>query len=303
MNIFESPCKDIIEKSALAKFREFLEECKVIYLDNEGVDIDGIINDYFNEDFPFESKESKKHEFPDAFIISKLKKEFCKNKPVWVISSDIGFRKALDNKEGFNCLSTINELLDMINEHDQMYSMIIQYVKDKDVYKEICNNIEERIKSDDIEVIGFDCDRKGYCEGYEYIDTDVNEVSVEKFCISSIDEISQNIIYLTIICKAKIDISCFYNDYENSIWDSDEKEYMFLISGQVDEEHEVEFECSLSLKVNNDGNEVKFRLYNILYDLVLNQDTRIKREFVEPDDPRLNAEAEMMDALEEYYKH
>ncbi|MBY6897113.1 PIN domain-containing protein [Clostridium botulinum] len=301
--IFELPCQNTIEETALTKFREFLEASKVICLDNKGIDIDGILEDYFNGNASFENKEVKKYEFPDAFIISKLKKEFYESNPVWVISSDEGFRKALDNEEGLNCLSSINELLDMINKQDQMYDTIIQYIKDKDVYKEICNNIKERIEFDDIEVNGLDCDRKGYCEGYEYSDTLTTDVSVENFYLSSVDEISEDIIYLTILCKAKISVSCSYYDYDNSIWDSEEKEYMFLLEREIDEEHEPEFECSLSLKVNHEDDNVEFSLFDISYDLVLDQGSRTKRSFVEPKDPRLDAEAEMMDALEEYYNH
>lgn len=301
--IFELPCQNTIEETALTKFREFLEASKVICLDNKGIDIDGILEDYFNGNAPFENKEVKKYEFPDAFIISKLKKEFYESNPVWVISSDEGFRKALDNEEGLNCLSSINELLDMINKQDQMYDTIIQYIKDKDVYKEICNNIKERIEFDDIEVNGLDYDRKGYREGYEYSDTLTTDVSVENFYLSSVDEISENIIYLTILCKAKISVSCSYYDYDNSIWDSEEKEYMFLLEREIDEEHEPEFECSLSLKVNHEDDNVEFSLFDISYDLVLDQGSRTKRSFVEPKDPGLDAEAEMMDALEEYYNH
>lgn len=131
----------------------------------------------------------------------------------------------------------------------------------------------------------------------------ITDVSVENFYLSSVDEISEDIIYLTVLCKAKISVSCSYDDYDNSIWDSEEKEYMFLSEGGVDEEHEPEFECSLSLKVNHMGDNVKFSLSDISYDLVLDQDSRTKRSLVEPDDSRLDAEADMMDTLEEYYKH
>lgn len=160
-NIFESPCQKDIEEVALAKFKQFLDESKVVYLDNEGIDIDRILDDYFNGNAPFENREVKKYEFPDAFIISKLKMEFDRNKPVWVISSDKGFKRALANDEGFTCLSSINELLNMINKQERMYDMIVKYIKDEAVCKEICNNIQSKIECGDIEVDGFDYDRKG----------------------------------------------------------------------------------------------------------------------------------------------
>ncbi|MGJ0909154.1 PIN domain-containing protein [Clostridium botulinum] len=58
--IFELPCQNTIEETALTKFREFLEASKVICLDNKGIDIDGILEDYFNGNPPFENKEVKK---------------------------------------------------------------------------------------------------------------------------------------------------------------------------------------------------------------------------------------------------
>lgn len=301
--IFELPCKTTIEETALTNFQEFLEAANVICLDNKGIDIDAILDDYFNGNAPFENKEAKKYEFPDSFIISKLKKEFYENKPVWVISSDEGFRKALYNEEGFNCLSSIKELLDMINKQDQMYDMILRYIEDTDVQKEICDNIKVSIESDDIEINGLDCDRKGYCEGYDYNDTVITDVSVENFHLSSVDEISDDMVYLTVLCKAKISASCSFYDYDNSFWDSEEKEYMFLSEEVFDEEHEPEFECSLSLEVNHGDDNIEFSLFDISYDLVLDQYSRTKRSLVISQDPILGAEADMMDALEEYYKH
>ncbi|WP_270659093.1 PIN domain-containing protein [Paraclostridium bifermentans] len=284
--IFDLSFQDTIEETALTKFREFLNESKVIYLDNEGIDIDSILDDYFNGNAPFENKEAKKYEFPDAFIISKLKKEFCENKPIWVISCDEGFKKALTNERGFNYLSSIKELLDMINKQDEiiMYNAIKEYIENKDSYKEICNIIKDKIESDEVDVDGLYYDRKGYCGGYEYSYNLINDVSVENINLSSIDDISEDMIHLTIVCKAKIDVSCFYNDYDNSIWDSDEKEYMFLSEGEIKEEHEPEFECSLSVKVNHEGNNIEFSICDISYDLALNQYSRVKQSLVELED-------------------
>ncbi|HHT97821.1 MAG TPA: DUF4935 domain-containing protein, partial [Clostridiales bacterium] len=301
--IFDVPCKSTTEKIAITNFRQFLEACNVTYLDNRGIDIDAILEDYFNGNAPFENKETKKYEFPDAFIISKLKAEFNKNKPVWIISLDKGFRSALDNQEGLTCLSSINELLDMINKQDQMYDKIIEYIENTDVQKEIYDFIKARIEYDDIEIDGFEWDRKGYHEGYEYHYINITDVSIENFNMTSVDEISEDMIYLTVLCKAKISASCSYNDYDNAIWDSEEKEYIFLSEGEVYEEHEPEFTCSLSLEVNHENDDVSFLVSNISYNLVLDQYSRTEQSLVEHQDPRLDADAEMMDTMEEYYKH
>lgn len=301
--IFEKPSNDMIGQNAITKFRNFLNDAKVIELDNEGIDIDLIIDDYFNSNAPFENIKAKKYEFPDALIISKLKNEFNEDKPIWIISSDEGFTKAFYDKEGFNCLSSIQELLDLINKQDKMYDSIKKYINKEEISREICNKLNEKIESDDIYVDGLDIDNKGYREGNDYIETFITDASVEKFYLRSVDEINDDFIYLTLLCEAKVIALCFYYDYDNSIWDSDEKEYLFLSKVEIEEEHEPKFECSLTLKVKSENDSIELSIFDISYNLTLDQSSRIKRSEVEPEDPSILAEAEAMEALEEYYKH
>lgn len=301
--VFELPDKYSIQETAINNYRQFLQGCNAIHLNNEGIEINEIIDDYFKANPPFENKEAKKNEFPDAFIIAKLKKEFDKDKPLWVISSDKGFKKAFEDEEGFNCFSSIKELLNMINKQDEMYDKVTKHITTTSVINEISDNLIEKIESDNIEIDGMDCDRKGNCEGYEYSYTCITDASIKDIVLSTVDAINNNIIYLTLLCNAKFDASCFYDDYENAIWDSEEKEYLYLGEQQIDEEHETKFECSLEIEVIHEKEGDKFKVRHISYDLELDQYSRIKRSFIECEDPRIAAEAEMMDALEEYYKH
>lgn len=300
--IFEKPSTDTIEQNAIRRFRDFLNEANVIVLDNEGININLIIDDYFNCNPPFESKKEKKYEFPDALMISKLKTEFNKDKPVCIISSDEGFKKAFSNKEGYTCLSSINELLDFINKQDKiMYYRIEKYINLNK--EEICNELKKKIESDDIYVEGLDSDKKGCTGGYDYIETFITNACVENYYLKSVDEINGDFIYLTITCEAKVTASCFYYDYDNALWDSDEKEYLFLSKVENEEEHEPKFECNLTLEVDDKDNCIEFSVFDVSYNLTLDQSSRVKRSEVEPEDPSILAEAEAMDALEEYYKH
>jgi len=301
--IFRLPCQQEVEETALKNFRGFLDDSSAIYLNNAGIDIDVIINDYFEGNAPFEKNEGKKYEFPDAFIISKLKREFSDTNPVWVISGDKGFQRALDNASGFNNLSSIKELLDMINKQDEMYDTILRYIQNSATKRNIYQYIESKIESDDIEIVGMDSDRKGYCEGFDYEATIISFASIMDFKMKSIDNISKDLIVLTLFCKASISAVCYYSDYDNAPWDSEEKEYLFLSQEKVEEEHEPEFECSLSLAIDHKSDGIEFSLADVSYDLVLDQYTRTKRSFVKSEDHRIETEADKMDTLEEYDKH
>ncbi len=300
---FAIPLKEDIEKSVFIKFYDFLNATNMIVLDNEGVKIDLILEDYFNNCPPFEKRENKKNEFPDAIIAAKLKEEFSSSNPVWIVSGDKGFQSVFDGLKGFNCIYSLKELFDLINRQDKMYDSIVKYLENKDVIEEISSRIKEKLESDEIEIDGMDCDRKGYCEGFEYTETLIETVSDVEVCFSSVDDISEDSVTVSVLSSVVIEALCTYDDFDNSIWDSEEKEYMFLDEVKLSECHEAEFECSLKFLVHSEGDKTTFELSEVSYDLFLDQGTRLERIIVIPEDPRLSAEAEMMDALEEYHKH
>ena len=111
---FAIPLKEDIEKSVFIKFYDFLNATNMIVLDNEGVKIDLILEDYFNNCPPFEKRENKKNEFPDAIIAAKLKEEFSSSNPVWIVSGDKGFQSVFDGLKGFNCIYSLKELFDLM---------------------------------------------------------------------------------------------------------------------------------------------------------------------------------------------
>ncbi|WP_339052755.1 PIN domain-containing protein [Fusobacterium animalis] len=70
--------KDDISEEIISKFDKFLKDSKASKLDCKDIDSQQIIVDYMDSNPPFENKEKKKYEFPDAFMIAKLKKFVAK---------------------------------------------------------------------------------------------------------------------------------------------------------------------------------------------------------------------------------
>jgi hypothetical protein len=301
--ILELPLQATVEDKAINSFRRYLDVTKAIILDSVGINIDLILNDYFNGQAPFEQKEIKKHEFPDAIIAAKLKIEFSERNPLWIISSDEGFKKTFHEVRGFICLTSLKELFDVINRQDRMYNAVVQYLTDTDSRNSILEFIKEKLELMDFEVNGLDCDRKGLCEGYEYDETTITNISDIDYELSSVDEIKDTVVSVTLSCKAKILAYCSFDDYENSIWDSEEKEYIFLSTGEVEEEHEPIFECSLELRVSQEDDSIHFNPMNASVDIELDQYSRVSQNFINQEDDELVAKCDMADALEEYYRH
>lgn len=301
---YEIPQNNGFEDLAVAKFNEYLEDLHFTILDNADVDVNQIIDDYFQFRPPFENNKKKKNEFPDAIMIAKIKNQFSEGNPIWIISSDKGFRKAFEDIQGYNSFEKLNELFDMINEQDEKntYDAIKTHLLDKDVLNHLIGVLKEKIYDGNFEIDGQDCDRKGICDGFEYDEVFIEEISGLEVKVSSVDDVSEGNVTVTVECKGDISVICYYDDYSNSAWDSEEKEYLYVERGEVSENHSVEFESIITFSVSSFANEFNFELKDVEFDLEMDQWTRINREFI-VNDPRSDAEAEMMDALEEYYKH
>ncbi|KAB3536304.1 hypothetical protein F8154_04300 [Alkaliphilus pronyensis] len=292
------------EELAVDKFEEYIKDLQFTILDSAGVEINQIMDDYFQFRPPFENNEKKKNEFPDAIMIAKIKNEFSVDKPVWIISGDKGFRKAFEGIQGFSCVEKLNELFDMINKQDEknIYEAIKAHLSNSHNLNHIIGILKEKITDGNFEIDGQDCDRKGVCEGNDYDEAFVDLISNMQVRFSSVDDVNEGNVTITIECKADISVFCSYDDYSNSAWDSEEKEYLYVGRGEVCEEHSVEFESIINFSVTSIADDIEFAIEEIAYDLELNQLTRTNREFIE-NDPRADAEAERMEALEEYYRH
>ncbi|MDC8802542.1 PIN domain-containing protein [Halomonas pacifica] len=101
------------------KFDRYLEECDALYLStHENSDLERVLNDYFNLQPPFEFKESKKHEFPDAFCLTAVlswAKRTDNN--VLLVSSDKGWRDfCYQNSESLSIVENIADALDALQE-------------------------------------------------------------------------------------------------------------------------------------------------------------------------------------------
>lgn len=301
--IFELPLKSEVQDNALSNFKEYLNSTKATILDSSGISIESILNDYFNGEAPFEQNENKKHEFPDAIIAAKLRIEFSEMKPLFIISGDNGFKMSFSDVPGFVCLKTVKEILDIINRQDEMYNTIIQFLNDSNSHKIVTEYINQILEATDIEVDGMNCDRKGLCDGYDYEYTMITSISDIDFVLSSVDEINDSSVLVTLSCKSKISALCTFNDYENSMWDSEEEEYIFLTTGEVEEEHEPSFECSLELSVSQVDDSIHFGIINASIDIELDPNSRVSQSFINPEDIEWSAKCEMADALEDFYKH
>lgn len=128
-----------------------------------------------------------------------------------------------------------------------------------------------------IDVIGLSHDRKGVTEGYDYTETYLNSLSDITIGIHSVDEIDDNKSIVTLKCKGSFIMDCFYEDYDNAPWDSEEKKYVYVDTIGIREEHKANFACRIEINRAENTFEI------LPFKIILGGDSRKVRYEIEAD--------------------
>jgi hypothetical protein len=289
-----------ISNEILVGFNNFLSKANVLVLESSKVSVDSILLDYFGNKPPFEDSGKKKNEFPDAIMAHRIKMEYSKTNPIWIISEDIGFLSSFSDIDGINCLNSLNALYDLISQDDLvMYNLAQNYFDNKGNMLTLSEGIVEVMQESEIEIDGLDYDRKGLFGGYEYDEVEIVKIDLSAIELFSINEIQDTNILVTLKCRARIKSNCFFDDIDNSIWDSEEKEFLYLSEAEVVEEHVVIFEVNINLNVDKDTMSLNVSDISLEDKILLNQFTRVSQEFLlDHSDARFEFESAEFDNLE-----
>ena len=263
--------KDELISKGEEMFDDFLRTINAEILGVDLIDVGLILGDYFETKPPFENGEKKKSEFPDAFIAQQIRKRFGETEKVVIVSNDKGFIRACENHRFFNSLG---ELYNAISKEDAAYDETMAVIKELQL--RISAAVNEYIKdNENIDVHGLSYDKDGIESGYDYNEFYLHSISDVTFSVHSVDEISDNISIVTLSCKADISADCYYEDYANAPWDPEEKEYVFVDTIKMREEHKARFGCRIEI----DRAEKTFKVFP--FTVILGGDSRRNRYEVE----------------------
>lgn len=232
-------------------FDDFLEAIHAEILGADLIDVGAVLNDYFEARPPFENSEKKKSEFPDAFIVQQIKKRFDETRDVVaIISKDEGFINAFQTTKNYIFFDSLKKLYDTINKQESDYNETIAVINDQQSCITIA--VQKRIEDDDgvIDVDGRSYDKDGIESGYDYSEFYLHDISRVMIEVDSVDEITEKSSIVTLSCKANISVDCSYENYDNAIWDPEEKEYFCFDTVEVREKHEAQFECRVEIDRN-----------------------------------------------------
>lgn len=283
------PDKKTIHQSAKDVFARFLEDCKVERLDTGSINLEEIIEDYFAVRPPFENSEKKRKEFPDAFIAEEIRKRFGSDETVAIVSQDNGFKKACTDSSNHLFFSSLGDLFNALSKNEEEYTDALKLIKSNN--DSIIKTIKRMIDDSCVEVHGLSYDRDGIADGYDYDETFLDHCHLSGMRLHTIDDIAGDIITASLWIHGNMDVNCYFKDYDNAPWDTEEKEYVCVETRHILEKHNARFTCRIEL--NSKTEEIRVLPFKI----VLGGDSRKSR--VEIDDEQETSYRELDDAVRE----
>ena len=288
-HLIEKVNRNVLSEKAKANLDAFIEKLNVEVMDSSQVDVERIFDDYFSYAAPFENNEKKRKEFPDAFIAAQIRKRFSNNDLVAIISNDNGFKKACGKNGKMLFFDSLGQLYNLLSKEEKTYSEAVSSIND--LAELIGREIESIIlDNDSIAVAEMSYDKDGIAEGYDYDETYVEHISNMRVRIHTIDEIQDNQVFATLLCTAKIQMSCFFEDYDNAAWDSDTDSYIFVETRKMIENHNAKF--AIRIEYNLETKEYSLSKFKVF----LGGDTRTDRfEITDEEENDYVCEIEDMD--------
>lgn len=165
-----------IGQKSIDLLHKYIADLDAEILDTSKIDLDAIIDDYFEIRAPFQTGEKKRKEFPDAFIANQIRERFGYEEMVAIISDDKGFKEACQPWGNHLFFSSLGELYGEMNKQEKFYEATKNFVIEQK--SDIESSLAQYIKNNvEINVIGLSHDRNGVTEGYDYSETCLNSLS------------------------------------------------------------------------------------------------------------------------------
>lgn len=265
--------KEELKQKAKSVLQSYLEELDYDVLDCESIELKQIINDYFSHTPPFENKVDKKSEFPDAIIAAEIKERFGNSDKVAIITNDNGVKKACGQSSNYLYFSSLPDLFDFMAREEESYNDAIIIINNQK--ERICKAIQEMLMDNHcIDVVGATYDRDGIISGHDYDEWIINRVSDLDIQVHRVEELQENKIYATLKAHAKIDVICYYDDYDNAAWDQEDETYIYVETKAFEEIHSANFPVQIIL--SNQG-----EIEDLDYYLLLGGDSRLTCDEIE----------------------
>ena len=260
-------------------------------------DPEAIFEKYFSAEPPFSASGKKKSEFPDAFVIESVKRylECHPNEVLMVVSKDGDWEKSFSGTDNVLFSNSISDAITKINQIESILSE--ETIDDlfRSAYEEMLRDVKHSAECECYGLLGYELVDDFELDRLEV--TDINDLIVPL-------KITRSSLLIKTTATLSIDGHCVILDEDNSIWDKEDGAYIYTAYANMSvTDGEAEIECEIELEFDFDGpigtvQVSRVKINNQFEIEVVGGDT----EFTAID-PEEDYRGDMMDTLEEYYRH
>lgn len=271
-SIFNKISHQNIENKIIELFNNFKNNSKALEVTYDNVSSNQIIEDYFIKKPPFSEK--KKSEFPDAFILASLYNwAEANDEKIIVISNDGDFKSYCDlySQRLIYC-DNLNVFL------NSLFSQMSQTTELFEFAEEIFSKLEQDIDGQLEKILP----NVGYSSNAYELDDEVEDIEIEEFFLinSNIIKVDNEKALFHLDVEVRLDAYHHYYDYDRSVWDSEDKKYLFKAVNSARMRH-IE-EATAYLEINLNGckiSKLEFEFDNIELDFFSGELVSLEEHF------------------------
>ena len=240
---------------ALDEFTNFLSSCSVRFIPLNGIDVEKMLDDYFQQNPPFEKQ--KPEEFKDAIAVRSLVLDMIEADEktdliqYCIVSADKRFREAVNNAvsgcsiEDYTIIfEDLVAFTDYLAEMDKQMQFMLRYLKSDYGHDLMYDAVKEALEASTYEIKQFD-------EVTEQEIVDYEIVSAIPHAVSLTNTAGTPDIFETVIeGLADIIVDYTYNDESQSYYDKELGSYVYLVSVSATATHRIKFSIPMSFIVS-----------------------------------------------------
>lgn len=241
--ITEKQLRKVLRKKYSGIVKDIFNQMNAKLLKVGEVNPNAVFSEYFNERGLFADGQGKKHQFPDAFILERLKDEASQTKPIIVVSKDKDFERPVNDQEHITLVKSLPCLFKKLGlklEDPEIEDFLGQNF---DVLTELVN--------DELST----CWLEGDIKYSEITETEVIDIDFQDIIAFESAEGGPTLVVGKIYALTIVDFT--YPGAGTIKYDSKGKHRKYFETVHSQSECELEIDVSLSIAVDDEGDPVK----------------------------------------------
>lgn len=255
------------------RWDDYIVDTYAIEIPISGVDVDGIVDKYFNKRYPFENK--KPAEFKDAICVDSIIQYYdtVEDDKIYVVTSDKGFRKSFSKRDEFVTFFDLNSFLNFAILQTEHLAVEIEEIFENG---ELDGNVSEKLNNQlymgsvDIEDV------------YDHID--LLSVETQSIEYGYIHELDEECAVVVANANVNVDVEYTVRDEDNSYYDKEDGRYYWESFVTYKAAFCIDLEIEVSIAIETDEKDLTVSLevddVNVDTNMYLHESELIESEII-----------------------